>query len=116
MMRACERTLAEGNSIMMFPEGTRSLDGRLQRFKPGAFELARRARVPLLPIVIEGTDDALPKRGFVLQGRHRIRVRVLDEIPYASFAEKPLEALVDEVRALFAREIGEPEPALSAIR
>jgi 1-acyl-sn-glycerol-3-phosphate acyltransferase len=116
MMRACESRLEEGSSVMMFPEGTRSRDGRLQHFKPGAFELARRARVPLLPIVIEGTHDALPKRGFVLQGRHTIRVRVLDEIPYASFAEKPLEALVDEVRALFARELGEPQPALSAVR
>ncbi len=98
MMEACERTLAQHNSIMMFPEGTRSADGELRPFKPGAFVLAQRARKPLLPIVVHGTADALPKRGFVLQGRHKIRVRILDEIPYASFAHKPVDTLLEEVR------------------
>ena len=70
MMQDCDRCSREGNSIMMFPEGTRSPTGRLRAFKPGAFELALRNRRPILPIVIEGTADALPKRGFVLRGRH----------------------------------------------
>jgi 1-acyl-sn-glycerol-3-phosphate acyltransferase len=83
MMDDAERTLAEGSSLMIFPEGTRSPDGHLKAFKHGAFTLALRGRVPLLPIVVEGTANALPKRGFVLQGRHEIRVRVLPEIPYA---------------------------------
>src|SRR5438093_2183698 len=97
MMRACERTLAGGNPIMMFPEGTRSADGRLKAFKAGAFVLAQRARVPLLPIVVEGTACALPKHGFVLRGRHAIRIRVLDEIAFASFAEKPIDQLAEEI-------------------
>src|SRR5215468_7418305 len=109
MMRDAERTLAEGSSLMIFPEGTRSADGRLKPFKHGAFTLALRARVPLLPIVIEGTARALPKRGFVLQGRHAIRIRVLDEIPYARFARTPVDRLTEEVRALFAAQLGEPE-------
>jgi len=111
MMRACERALRRGNSLLIFPEGTRSSDGRLQRFKHGAFTLAQQARVPLLPIVLQGTANALPKRGFVLQGRHAISVRVLDEIPYASFAEKPVEAIVREVRSTIATELGDSEAA-----
>jgi len=47
MMLACERALAEGSSVMMFPEGTRSPDGRLQRFKTGAFALAQQARAAI---------------------------------------------------------------------
>jgi 1-acyl-sn-glycerol-3-phosphate acyltransferase len=105
MMRACERTLRTGSSLMIFPEGTRSPDGRLQPFRHGAFTLAQRAGVPLLPIVVEGTARALPKRGFVLQGRHMIRIRVLDEIPHQSFATVPIDALMREVHDRFAEEL-----------
>jgi len=108
-LHACERALAQGSSIMMFPEGTRSPDGRLRAFKPGAFTLAQRTGAPILPIVIEGTASALPKRGFVLQGRHAIRVRVLDEIPHASFAMEPVEALTEAVRERFVAALGERE-------
>jgi 1-acyl-sn-glycerol-3-phosphate acyltransferase len=111
MMSACERALVEGNSIMMFPEGTRSPDGRLRAFKPGAFTLAQRTRVPLLPIILEGTANALPKRGFVLRGRHAIRIRVLPEIPYGSFADLPIEALTNRVRDLIAAELGQAPAA-----
>ncbi|MEO8603537.1 MAG: lysophospholipid acyltransferase family protein [bacterium] len=114
MMKACEQTLAEGSSIMMFPEGTRSADGHLKPFKHGAFTLAQRMHVPILPIVVEGTAAALPKRGFILQGRHDIRIRVLDAIPYAPFANLSVDALTEQVRNLFARELGEPESTLPA--
>jgi 1-acyl-sn-glycerol-3-phosphate acyltransferase len=106
MMEACEVTLAEGNSILMFPEGTRSPSGKLRTFKPGAFELALRARRPILPIVIRGTSDALPKRGFVLRGRHPIHVRVLEPIPWEKFQDRTATALTAEVHALIAAELG----------
>jgi 1-acyl-sn-glycerol-3-phosphate acyltransferase len=115
MMDDAERTLAEGSSLMMFPEGTRSADGHLKAFKHGAFTLALRGRVPLLPIVVEGTANALPKRGFILQGRHEIRVRVLPEIPYAAFAGEQVETLTERVHALFRRELGEPAPATPSL-
>jgi 1-acyl-sn-glycerol-3-phosphate acyltransferase len=105
MMSACSRTLDDGNSIMMFPEGTRSPDGKLRAFKHGAFTLAQASGCPILPIVIEGTAQALPKRGFVLRGRHPITIRVLDEIPHEKFRGRPVEALVDEVHRLFEREL-----------
>jgi 1-acyl-sn-glycerol-3-phosphate acyltransferase len=105
MMDACERTIGEGNSIMMFPEGTRSADGEMRPFKPGAFELALRTRTPILPIAITGTADALPKRGFVLQGRHPVRITVLDPIPCERFADMSAEELAAHVRGLIADEI-----------
>jgi 1-acyl-sn-glycerol-3-phosphate acyltransferase len=102
MMKACRETLAQGSSIMMFPEGTRSPDGRLRAFKSGAFELALESRSPILPIVLRGTADALPKRGFVLQGRHPIAIQVLDPLPYESFAGESAESLTQRVHALIA--------------
>jgi 1-acyl-sn-glycerol-3-phosphate acyltransferase len=108
MMSAASRTLDDGNSIMMFPEGTRSADGRLKAFKHGAFTLAQGSGCPILPIVVEGTADALPKRGFVLQGRHPIAIRVLDEIPHEVIRDRPVEDVAREVREIFAKELGEP--------
>ena len=119
MMAACEKTIAEGNSVMMFPEGTRSPDGRLKEFKHGAFTLALNSHAPILPIVVEGTARALPKHGFLLRGPHAIRIRILDAIPYASFAGASVESLTQQVRELFVVELGEParrESAESAVR
>jgi 1-acyl-sn-glycerol-3-phosphate acyltransferase len=114
MMKAARGALSEGNSIMMFPEGTRSAHGRLKAFKPGAFELAKETQRPLLPIVIQGTAEALPKRGFVLQGRHPITVTILDAIPPESFEDLSVEALSDHVRDRIADQLGEKdEPALA---
>jgi 1-acyl-sn-glycerol-3-phosphate acyltransferase len=106
MMSACSRTLDEGNSIMMFPEGTRSPDGRLRAFKHGAFTLAQGSGCPILPILVEGTAAALPKRGFVLRGRHAIRIRVLDEIPHEKLLGRPVEDVTREVWQLFADALG----------
>jgi 1-acyl-sn-glycerol-3-phosphate acyltransferase len=107
MLKASEKTLASGSSIMMFPEGTRSPDGRLRAFKLGAFDLAKRTQRPILPIVIEGTAHALPKRGFVLQGRHSIQITVLEEIPYEEFADVPVEMLTERVRSHIATHLGQ---------
>ena len=107
MMVECEQALRSGSSVMMFPEGTRSPDGRLKAFKHGAFTMAKRTGSPILPIVIHGTAQALPKRGFVLRGHHAIRVRVLDEIPAESFADEPVESLVERVRERIAGKLTE---------
>jgi 1-acyl-sn-glycerol-3-phosphate acyltransferase len=110
MMKACRQTLDEGNSIMMFPEGTRSPTGRMRAFKTGAFELALESRRPILPIVVRGTSDALPKRGFVLRGRHPIRVDVLEALPHESFRGDSIEALTERVRGIIAAHLDEKPP------
>ena len=79
----------------------------MRAFKPGAFELALRNGCPVLPIVIEGTADALPKRGFVLRGRHPLRITVLEPVRVADFAGQDAEALSDHVRAQIASHLKE---------
>lgn len=111
MMTACEKTLASGSPLMIFPEGTRSVDGRLKAFKHGAFTLAKRTKCAILPIVISGTSQILPKRGFVLHGSHDIQVRILDEIPPASFADETVEQLTARVRERIAVELEKMEAA-----
>ena len=60
-MRAVLRMLGEGKAVLMFPEGTRSPDGKLQEPRAGIGMVAARARVPILPMRIFGTDRALPR-------------------------------------------------------
>ncbi|MEB2284551.1 MAG: hypothetical protein B6D46_04985 [Polyangiaceae bacterium UTPRO1] len=100
MMRACGEALTSGSSIMIFPEGTRSLDGELREFKHGAFTLALRHGVPILPIVLDGTLDALPKHGVTLNQSAAIVIQVLDPIPAAGFRDAG--AFRDHVRDVMA--------------
>lgn len=110
MMDACRATLGERTSIMMFPEGTRSRTGELQAFKPGAFALALETGSPVLPIVLDGSAKALPKRGFVLRGRSDIAVHVMPEIPVEPNDARNAEDLSAEVRSLVADEIARMRP------
>jgi 1-acyl-sn-glycerol-3-phosphate acyltransferase len=98
MMLKCDEAIRGGSSIVMFPEGTRSSTGRLRSFKSGAFEIAKRNGVPVQPIVLRGTGDALPKRGFVLQGRHPISIEVLDPIPATEVDALEAEEMMTRVR------------------
>lgn len=76
----------------------------MRAFKTGAFELARQVNVPVVPIVIRGTSDALPKHGFVLQGRHHISVTVLPAVPTDEVAAMDTATLTEHVRQLITDE------------
>jgi 1-acyl-sn-glycerol-3-phosphate acyltransferase len=57
-----EASLSRGDSLIIFPEGTRSLDGQMRPFKPGLFHLARRnPEVPLVPVYLQNLNRILPK-------------------------------------------------------
>lgn len=98
MMQTCERALAAGNSIYFFPEGTRSRDGRLRPFKTGAFILAKKMGVALLPVIINGTSKALPKNSLNFHGHFPMRVTVLPHIEVNQFAHLSAEQTAQMVR------------------
>ena len=87
MMAHCDRLLAAGSPVLIFPEGRRSADGTLQPFKNGAFELAVRHGVPVIPIAVHGTGAALPKHGLVLRDQVNARVDVLPALHPAGFGD-----------------------------
>jgi len=82
MMADAAITLQKGNSVMIFPEGTRSKDGNIQPFKTGAFHIAMNNHTPVLPIAIKGTSMAIRKGGFLINKNFDIQAKVLDPIPY----------------------------------
>jgi 1-acyl-sn-glycerol-3-phosphate acyltransferase len=80
MMEACRTWLRAGMSVMIFPEGTYASDGHLLPFKTGAFVLAIEERVPIAPVVLEGTPQLIFEDGPWLSPTARIRVRVMEPI------------------------------------
>lgn len=62
-MDRAESLLRHGMSLVIFPEGARTLDGRMHRFKRGAFMLADEFRLPVVPLTIDGAYDVLPRTG-----------------------------------------------------
>jgi 1-acyl-sn-glycerol-3-phosphate acyltransferase len=79
-MRACLRHLKKGEIVSLFPEGTRSRDGVIQDPKAGVGYLAANAGVPIAPVLIKGTDKALP--------RHALMIRLR---PVKVIAARPVE-------------------------
>lgn len=85
-------------SVMFFPEGTRSRNGKLNRFKAGAFDLAIREQVPILPMVIDGTQNTLPKRSWKFGVAKHIKLKILDPISTEGFDKSDIHELKKSVR------------------
>jgi 1-acyl-sn-glycerol-3-phosphate acyltransferase len=86
MIADCRKWLARGISVLIFPEGTRSVDGEIGPFKTGAFRVARESGAPVLPMVLDGTGEVLPKHGWVLRHRVNALVHVLPAIDVSAHA------------------------------
>ncbi len=96
-MGLCAQRLAEGRSILIFPEGTRSADGSIGPFKPGAFVPLIDAGAPVVPVAIEGTGKILPAGGFRVR-RGRIRLAVGRPIDTAGLERRHRRDLARQVR------------------
>jgi len=102
--------LKEGRILALFPEGTRSRSGKLGRLKEGPIRIAHHCRVPVVPVVIQGTEKVLPP-GKKIPGWGKIKLRVGKPfLPVSSPEErekafkKALKQLKDEMISLGANE------------
>jgi 1-acyl-sn-glycerol-3-phosphate acyltransferase len=106
----CGHWIERGISVGMFPEGTRSVDGRLGSFKPGGFRVAVERRVPVYPVAIDGTREILPKGGSSYLGESpfkTVRVRVLPPISVDDLQERSPAALSRACRERVERALAE---------
>ncbi|MEM6448476.1 MAG: lysophospholipid acyltransferase family protein [Cyanobacteria bacterium P01_D01_bin.123] len=108
----CQQLVAKGDILLVFPEGTRSLSGTLQLFKPGLGLLAVQLGVPIVPAYIQGTFQALPK-GTSIPRLYPIQVRFGKTIDPATYeaARSPLDS-----RQLYRQIVADVHQAVATLR
>ena len=99
------KCLESGISIMIFPEGTRSVDNQIGLFKLGAFRMALMADVPILPVILDGTGGILPKHGYILGKNRNISLRVLDPVHPSTFGTDKPDELAEKFHKLMTSEL-----------
>jgi 1-acyl-sn-glycerol-3-phosphate acyltransferase len=104
MIRQAQRYLKDNICITIFPEGTRSKDGKMHDFKEGAFMLARLTKTAILPVVVDGTYDVLPKRSHAVKRRQHFYIKVLPEIPAEEVAQTSVKDLAVKLHDLMLAE------------
>lgn len=103
----CSFTLDHNVSVMFFPEGTRSKTGMLNRFSSGAFDLAIRKQVDILPLVIDGTQGCLPKKSWTFSPSDDIRLKVLEPVDTSAYSVDDIRRLTKDVRDSIANQLAE---------
>ncbi|MBN2032628.1 MAG: 1-acyl-sn-glycerol-3-phosphate acyltransferase [Deltaproteobacteria bacterium] len=96
MQKAAER-IRKGASVLIFPEGTRSDEGKLQPFKPGGFHLALKSGCDIVPITITGSHRIAPKGSWSIR-RGAIHINVGEAIPLKGRSRKNMREVMDEVK------------------
>jgi len=92
------QSLRRGHSLMAFPEGTRTVDGRVKEFKKGVFYMAVEAGVPVVPVVVNDTRLVMPKgRNVVTPGD--VWLEILPPVPTDGYTNENIEELVERVRS-----------------
>lgn len=98
--------LGRGASVAIFPEGTRSKDGEIHRFKAGAFNLAKEAGVEILPIVMTGTNNMFRKKWLINWTNH-IAIKVLKPVSVEEVAATESKDLAQQTQQRMAEALAE---------
>ena len=99
--------LNRGVSVAIFPEGTRSKTGEIQRFKGGAFALAKEAGVEILPVVLDGTTEIFKPKSIWFNWKHCLTLKVLPPISAEKVAATDTSELAHEVQEMMTEALAE---------
>ena len=92
-------TITDGVSLMVFPEGRRSWDGKLGKFRRGAFMIADKLQLPIIPVTIDGTYEVMSrKRDFHFANWHRLSITIHKPIYHCGEGHENIEYLMTESR------------------
>ncbi len=90
--------------VCIFPEGTRTKDGQVHRFKDGAFITAKLAHTAILPVVMNGNYDVMPKKGYAIKRKQNFHIKVLPEIPVEEVDRLSVKELAEKLHAMILAE------------
>lgn len=99
LLRRAKEEVAAGRSLLAFPEGTRSRDGRVGPFHSGMFQVARQLGVPIVPVAVTGMSDVLCTGDHVFHPFREVVVHVTAPIPTAGASRDDVERITEEARA-----------------
>lgn len=103
-INAAKKQIVDGTSVIFFPEGSRSRNNELGKFKKGAFRMAFDIRIPILPITIVGTKNVLPPKTIrLLPGR--VKMIIHEPIDIAQYGDGDINELMEKVRAVILQGI-----------
>jgi len=97
--------LKRGVSVLFFPEGTRSLDGQIHDFKIGAFKLARDQGIPVLPVVIDGTGDCIPKYSWKMTKSSTFKMVIGKPVDLTGCRGENLGPAVEQIRLTMIQQL-----------
>lgn len=96
LQKAAE-TIRSGVTVLVFPEGTRSMDGRIRPFKTGGFVLTIGAGVPIIPIIIRGTYSIMPKSNLIIKPG-TVTLEILEPVETTNYTRKTKDDLIEKIR------------------
>ncbi|HVO66094.1 MAG TPA: lysophospholipid acyltransferase family protein [Syntrophales bacterium] len=106
------RKIREGKSVMSFPEGTRSRNGKIKPFKQGMFYLAIKSGVPIVPISIIGAGEIMPKRSLLIKPG-KITMVIDKPIDVSEYTIENRQDLIERVQNIITRNCEEIRSAES---
>ncbi|MCA8939648.1 MAG: 1-acyl-sn-glycerol-3-phosphate acyltransferase [Planctomycetes bacterium] len=101
MVQDCKYCVEQGNSVLLFPEGTRTTTGKLLPFKVGGFSIAKKVNAPIALITIEGSWASLPPKQFLMRKRLDVTITVREVLRPEDFADWNSKELMRQVEAKF---------------
>lgn len=107
IFQRCKYYLDRNVSVIFFPEGTRSRSGKLTKFAIGAFDLAIKEKIQVLPIVLDGTQDCLPKKSWIFKPGVNVKLKVLEPVATDDYISGQSIELMNRVRAMMAAQLSE---------
>jgi 1-acyl-sn-glycerol-3-phosphate acyltransferase len=98
-LKEAGKSIQKGSSVMIFPEGTRSIDGNIREFKKGGFILAIEAGVPIIPVIIHGTWSIMPKKRIWIKPGN-VLLEIQKPIETTHYSRKTKDDLIEDVRTI----------------